>query len=147
MNKPGGSDAGFSLIEILIALVLLAFGTLALFNLELRALQNAQLAYSRSIASMVALDAAEHLWAVQAESGGEHCLSQNTLDGVAGALADRWNKADAGRHDFSVTLTDVNDCGVSIQVRTNKNLAAEDEDKVVRFQLTLPRRDDLGDNP
>lgn len=146
MNKPGWSDAGFSLIEVLIALVLLALGTLALFNLEFRALQNAQLAYSRSVASVVAMDAAEHLWAEQARAGGDSCLSQSVLNDVAAALEDRWNKADQRLHDFSVSLQDLNECSVAIQVRINKNLAVDDEDKLVDFRLTLPRREDLGDS-
>lgn len=146
MNKPCRSDAGFSLIEVLIALVLLALGTLALFNLEFRALQNAQLAYSRSVASVVALDAAEQLWAEQARAGGDGCLSQTVLDDVATVLEDRWNKADQRLHDFSVTLRDLSDCGVAIQVRINKGLAVADEDKVVDFRLTLPQKDDLGDS-
>src|SRR5690554_5039593 len=59
---------GFSLIEALIALLVLSIGMLGAAAMQLNALQSAHIAYQRSIATLAAQDAQERLWA-QMESG------------------------------------------------------------------------------
>jgi type IV pilus assembly protein PilV len=55
-------QAGFSLLEVLVAVVVLAIGLLGLAALQLKGLQSAHSGYQRTVASMVANDAAERLW-------------------------------------------------------------------------------------
>lgn len=54
---------GFSLIEALIALVVLSVGLLGVAAMQLKALQSANAGYQRSVASVAAVDAQERLWA------------------------------------------------------------------------------------
>lgn len=54
---------GFSLIEALIALVLLSFGLLGMAAMQITALKSATQAYQRSIITLAAVDAQERLWA------------------------------------------------------------------------------------
>ena len=54
---------GFSLIEALIALVVLSVGLLGVAAMQLKALQSANAGYQRSVASVAAVDAYERLWA------------------------------------------------------------------------------------
>ena len=54
---------GFTLIEALIALLVLSIGLLGVAAMQLKALQGAHAAYQRSIASLAAQDAQERLWA------------------------------------------------------------------------------------
>lgn len=58
-----GKPAGFTLLENLIALVVLSVGTLGCVALQLNALQATHSAYQRSLASLIAADAGERLWA------------------------------------------------------------------------------------
>jgi len=54
---------GFSLIEVLIASFIVAFGVLGMAALQLKTLQAAHSAYQRTIASVIAMDVVERLWA------------------------------------------------------------------------------------
>lgn|GEM_PF-872073 len=60
---------GFSLLETLIALLVLSVGALGSVALQLHALQATHSAYQRTLASLIAADAGERLW--QAAAGGE----------------------------------------------------------------------------
>ncbi|SDM11789.1 type IV pilus assembly protein PilV [Modicisalibacter muralis] len=53
---------GFSLIEALIALLVLSIGLLGVAGMQLKALQGAHMAYQRSLANVIAIDAQERLW-------------------------------------------------------------------------------------
>jgi len=56
------TSAGFTLLETLIALVVLSVGSLGSVALQLHALQATHSAYQRSLASLIAADAGERLW-------------------------------------------------------------------------------------
>lgn len=53
---------GFSLLEVLVAVVVLSIGLLGLAALQLKGLQAAHSGYQRSLASVIANDAVERLW-------------------------------------------------------------------------------------
>ncbi|MBS0002278.1 MAG: type IV pilus modification protein PilV [Thioalkalivibrio sp.] len=61
--------AGFSLLETLIALLVLSIGALGNVALQLHALQATHSAYQRTLASLIAADAGERLW--QSAAGGD----------------------------------------------------------------------------
>lgn len=54
---------GFTLLEALIALVVLSVGLLGVAALQLKSVQSSHLSYNRSIATLAAQDAVERLWA------------------------------------------------------------------------------------
>lgn len=56
-------ERGFTLVEALVALLVLAIGMLGVAAMQLKSLQGAHIAYQRSIASLAAQDAQERLWA------------------------------------------------------------------------------------
>ncbi|MDP3535340.1 MAG: prepilin-type N-terminal cleavage/methylation domain-containing protein [Halomonas sp.] len=58
---------GFSLIEVLIALVVLSFGLVGMAAMQLKALQNATHGYQRSVVTLAAVDAQELFWAELAQ--------------------------------------------------------------------------------
>jgi type IV pilus assembly protein PilV len=75
---------GFSLLEVLIAVFVIAFGLLGMAALQLKTVQNSHSAYQRTVASVIALDAAERLWinlALEGEIEGE------------GGVVDLWRTA------------------------------------------------------
>lgn len=61
-----GEQRGFSLLEALIALVVLSVGLLGVAAMQLKALQSANDGYQHSLASVAAVDAQERLWAALA---------------------------------------------------------------------------------
>lgn len=76
-NSPISS--GFTLIEALIAVLVLSIGLLGVAAMQLKAMQSAQVAYQRSVATLAAQDAVERLWASVAASNGD-CTS-HSIDG------------------------------------------------------------------
>jgi type IV pilus assembly protein PilV len=59
---PPSGASGFTLLEVLVALLLLSVGTLGCVALQLNALQATHSAYQRSLASLIAADVGERLW-------------------------------------------------------------------------------------
>lgn len=62
-----GQSSGFTLIEALVALLVLSIGLLGLAGLQLHALQYAHSSYQRTLVNMQALDMAERMWTHLAE--------------------------------------------------------------------------------
>lgn len=62
-NKDGtNAQRGFTLLEVLVAVLVLSVGLLGIAGLQLKALQGAHLGYQRSVASLAAQDVQERLW-------------------------------------------------------------------------------------
>lgn len=108
---------GFTLIEALVALLVLSIGLLGVAAMQLEALQGAHAAYQRSIASLAAQDAQERLWAKMAIDSGTICPTGADV----GAVQSDWlNGSQWGNFlpDFSVgsTLTGNSSCEYSVSV-------------------------------
>lgn len=85
---------GFSLIEALIALVVLSIGLIGVAAMQLKALQSATAGYQRSVASVAAVDAQERLWAELAKDEVDSCVNINLEE-----FQERWKDdwfADSG---------------------------------------------------
>lgn len=54
---------GFTLIEVMVTAFIVAFGVLGMAALQLKTLQITHSAYQRTVASVIAMDAVERLWA------------------------------------------------------------------------------------
>ncbi|EHJ94944.1 type IV pilus modification protein PilV [Vreelandella boliviensis] len=86
------SQRGFSLIEALIALVVLSIGLIGVAAMQLKALQSANAGYQRSLASVAAVDAQERLWAALTTlNPGETCEDIDS-SAVEDAWKDDWFK-------------------------------------------------------
>ncbi len=68
LNRMTNKNAGFTLIEVLVAMLVLAFGLLGLANLQATSLRNNQSAYHRSQATQLAYDMADRIRANPVES-------------------------------------------------------------------------------
>jgi type IV pilus assembly protein PilV len=53
---------GFTLLEVLIAVLVLSLGLLGVAAMQLKALQSSHVSYQRSVATLAAQDAVERLW-------------------------------------------------------------------------------------
>ncbi|WP_311064868.1 type IV pilus modification protein PilV [Halomonas sp. DWK9] len=58
-----GPQRGFSLVEALVALVILSLGVISVAAMQLKAIQSAHSGYQQSLVSVAALDAQERVWA------------------------------------------------------------------------------------
>lgn len=81
---------GLTLIEVLVALLVLSIGLLGVAALHLVSLQNAHSSYHTSLASSIALDFEERLWLRLAEIGPGSCLTQADATAIALRLQTIW---------------------------------------------------------
>ena len=68
------TQSGFTLLEIMVAIVVLSLGLLGLAGLQAASLRNNQTAYYRSIATQQAYDIADRLRANLAGVGAPHVI-------------------------------------------------------------------------
>jgi len=116
MSRQIRSGKGFTLLETLIALLVLSFGLLGLAGLQLKSLQSSHSSYQRGLANIIAADAVERLWAnmaaaapltaaqVQAQWLQHWTNTANnrlTLPGLGGVIT----PPAAGGTQYSVTVT------------------------------------------
>ncbi len=87
---------GLTLIEVLIALLVLSIGLAGIAALHLTALRNVHSSYHTSIASSAALDLEERLW-LAASDLEEGCLSNSAVLDVINDLVQQWSSTDIGR--------------------------------------------------
>lgn len=89
---------GFTLIEALVALLILSIGLLGVAAMQLKALQGAHMGYQRSLASLIAIDAQERAWALLAASSDGTCPEASDSD-----LAD-WLGSESESEGWAVFL-------------------------------------------
>ena len=87
------SQKGVTLIEVLVAALILAIGLVGLASLHLNSLKAAHSSYYRSIATMIAVDIEERAWLSLASNGQ---LLATDLPGIATATLNYWNNACPG---------------------------------------------------
>jgi type IV pilus modification protein PilV len=83
--RRNGEEQGFTLIEVMIALVVLAVGLLGMATLMTTSLQSSQGAYRRSQASLMAYDLVERMRVnrTQAISSNDYTLASDAADSTA----------------------------------------------------------------
>lgn len=79
---------GFTLVEALVALLVLSFGLLGVAAMQLKSLQSAHAGYQRSVASLAAMDAQERTWAKLAELG--RCPNGSEVASISTAWVAQW---------------------------------------------------------
>ncbi|MCG5513284.1 type IV pilus modification protein PilV [Ectothiorhodospira shaposhnikovii] len=109
-SRPGGHgrQAGFSLIEALVALLLLSVGLLGLAGLQLLGMQSSHSAYQRTVATVIAMDAGERLWIRLGQDG---TLDANALSDVEKEWQDFWTNKNSV--DGRVSLPGLSDSQIS----------------------------------
>ena len=69
-SMKGNKHSGFTLIEALVAVLILSVGLLGVAAMQLKAMQSSHVAYQRSVATLAASDAVDRLWRATAVNGG-----------------------------------------------------------------------------
>ncbi|ERS83478.1 type IV pilus modification protein PilV [Halomonas sp. PBN3] len=134
-------SAGFSLIEALVALVVLSIGLLGVAAMELKSLQGAHMAYQRSIATLAAQDAQERLWAQMALD--DACPTWGR-DSTTSSLANdtdwkqEWAKYLPGFADDSVDELDNCEFTITISWKETR-FSGEGDDPEFTYHIRLPQ--------
>ncbi|NAW14029.1 prepilin-type N-terminal cleavage/methylation domain-containing protein [Halomonas sp. D1-1] len=88
------ASRGFTLIEALIALLVLSIGLLGVAGMQLKALQGAHIGYQRSVVSLAAVDAQERAWKYLAKSEERYCPGEDTSETTALSTIEKdWKNA------------------------------------------------------
>ncbi|XKF14376.1 type IV pilus modification protein PilV [Halomonas sp. BLK-85] len=85
---------GFSLIEALIALLVLSVGLIGMAGMQTKALISAQNSYLESVATLAAVDAQERLWARLVKDRDCTTINSSVLTEIREAWIDNWFNAD-----------------------------------------------------
>lgn len=110
------SSRGFTLLEALIAVLVLSLGLIGVAAMQLKAMQSAHVAYQRSVATLAAQDAVERLWVALGKSGGE-CPSASGINGIDDL--DDWHDVWSvylGGLDASPVVANANDCEYTVTI-------------------------------
>lgn len=99
---------GFTLIEALIAVLVLSIGLLGVAAMQLRALQSAHMGYQRAVVSLAAIDAQERAWAQL--SNTKLCPADSDFEGAwlgewfGTILSDNGSAVDSTGCDYTVSI-------------------------------------------
>lgn len=85
-----GAQIGLSLLEVLIALLVLSIGLVGAAALTINSLTNVHSALHTSLASTVALDLEERLWLAAVESASNGCPSSAEIQSVVTETREQW---------------------------------------------------------
>lgn len=131
------TQSGFTLIEALIALLVLSIGMLGVAAMQLKALQGAHAAYQRSIASLAAQDAQERLWAEMAQQGGLACPGEGEVNGTgANTWHGQWVEFLPGLN--SSPVSESGDCQFDISVGWSDSRFENEDAPVFEYTIRLP---------
>ena len=124
---------GVSLVEALVALVVVSIGLLGLAELELRSMQSNHAAYQASLASVIASDAEERLWFARVVGP----VQPETVALVQAEWRAHWDGALPGFTDLStIVRTNVGSYMVSVGWVEARFGGAINEN--FQYEVTLP---------
>lgn len=130
------SIGGFTLLEVLVALLVLSFGFLGIAAMQLKSMQAVHVSYQRSIATLAAQDAGERLWAELA-SNPPVCPTSDTADDWSVAWYAEWSQHLPGLVHDAGTMAK-SDCTYTITVEwVDDRFTGEDVSTLV-YVLRLP---------
>ncbi|MEQ5803218.1 type IV pilus modification protein PilV [Halomonas sp. H10-9-1] len=138
-----GGEQGFTLIEALIALLVLSIGLLGVAAMQLKSLQGAHAAYQRSIATLAAQDAQERLWAQMAlDSDCPIWGSDSETSSLANDTdwEQEWAKYLPGFADASGVEENSN-CEFTITISWNETrFSGEGDNPEFTYRIRLPQK-------
>ncbi|CAO1668206.1 Type IV pilus modification protein PilV [Halomonas sp. NYA30] len=147
------SQRGFSLIEALIALVVLSIGLIGVAAMQLKALQSATAGYQRSVVTLAAVDAQERLWAELAQlADGDDCsvitpqqARSPSNDSVEEQWKEWWNDDDPSNplrsvnwENSSIELSSAIDCQFTITIEQGEGPGSIDAETFA-YVFRLPK--------
>ncbi|MBY5970152.1 type IV pilus modification protein PilV [Halomonas denitrificans] len=139
MSTPA-RQRGFSLLEALVALLLLSVGLLGIAGLQLRSLQGAHSSIQRSLADLAAQDARELLWASMTALDGE-CPPDAAQSLRSHQWHQHWAPFLPGLADADQSIEPAEDCAFKISIRWQDERFSDPS--VFEYWVKLPARDHI----
>lgn len=125
------AQSGFTLIEALIALVVLSIGLLGVAAMQLKALQSAHMGYQRAVVSLAAIDAQERAWAIMSQDADKDC----SVGGDLMSWRDDWKEL----LDFSYSVeVDSSTCEYEVGISWADQRFADEGQNNFTYQFRLP---------
>ncbi|WP_010626530.1 type IV pilus modification protein PilV [Halomonas sp. KM-1] len=135
------AQSGFTLLEALIAVLVLSIGLLGVAAMQLRALQSAHMGYQRAVVSLAAIDAQERAWAELSlsESDPKSCPDASMMPYIRGAWLSEWFGVGRVLTNAGSTFNRASECEytVSIEWQETRYSIGETGDAFV-YQFRLP---------
>ena len=131
------AQSGFTLLEALVALVVLSIGLLGVAAMQLKALQSAHMGYQRSVVSLAAIDAQERAWAALSDTGS--CPDASMMPDVSGAWLGEWFGTGRVLIDGGSSFARTSECEYTVTVawQEERYTDVESGDAFV-YQFRLP---------
>lgn len=126
---------GFTLIEALIALLVLSVGLLSVAAMQLKALQSAHAGYQRTVASLAAQDVVELLWS-ELNMASNDCPSSADIDLADWAV--RWGTILPGVNENPIAGV-TTDCVYDIEIRWSDDRFSGETAPVFEYRARLPK--------
>ncbi|WP_317629619.1 prepilin-type N-terminal cleavage/methylation domain-containing protein [Halomonas sp. 7T] len=131
---------GFSLIEVLIALVVLAFGLMGVAAMQMKALQSATEGYQRSIAVVAAVDAQERVWGLLEGNGNCEDIDASAVSALEGDWIKHWSEDTSvnplrGANWGNSGVSTSEGCEFTIVIALNSVSSNSEEEYRYRFNL------------
>ncbi|WP_340162902.1 type IV pilus modification protein PilV [Billgrantia tianxiuensis] len=104
------AQSGFTLLEALVAILVLSIGLLGVAAMQLRALQSAHMGYQRAVVSLAAIDAQERAWSELSRDANKACPSASAIESgwlgnwFGSVLNDAGSGISGMECDYTVTL-------------------------------------------
>ncbi len=127
---------GFTLIEALVALLVLSLGLLGVAALHIKSMQAAQVSYHRSIATLAAQDAGERLWKELAENPPV-CPTSDTGDTWSVEWYGEWSQHLPGLVHDGGTIAK-NGCTYTVTVEWQDDRFSGENVSTLVYVLRLP---------
>lgn len=133
-------QSGFTLVEALVALVILSIGLLGVPAMQLKALQSAHAGYQRAVASLAAQDIVELLWN-ELDMSSNSCPSSSRIDLVD--WQERWSTVLphlSGTPVSSEPASNSDDCVYAIEISWQEGRF--DDEGAFEYTARLPKGGD-----
>lgn len=129
-------SSGFTLVEALVALLVLSIGLVGYAAMQLKAMQSAHVAYQRSVATMAAQDLAERLWIGLGQSAPASILCPAVTSGMFNDWLDEWevNMPSLSREDSEVVKEG---CKYTITVKWGDERFQDEEPSELTYVVSL----------
>lgn len=128
---------GFTLIEALVAVLILSFGLLGVAAMQLKALQSSHVSYQRSIATIAAQDAVERLWVELGVHSGECPSNDSNLNSINN-WGDSWGVHFSVLDVSPVDFTASGECEYTITIGWQDERFSEEDVSELVYVMKLP---------
>ncbi|UYG03197.1 type IV pilus modification protein PilV [Halomonas sp. LR3S48] len=128
---------GFTLIEALIAVLVLSVGLLGVAAMQLRALQSAHMGYQRAVVSLAAIDAQERAWASLSET--KSCPGGSTLSTMGSDWLGEWFGSGKVLANAGSSVASSPSCEYTVTIGWQEERYSDEENGVpFAYQFRLP---------